>query len=152
MRPQPAIECSIQRTLDLVGDRWTLLILSDCFLGARRFETFRERLGISRTILADRLAHLEECGVLRKVAYQDQPVRHEYRLTEKGIDLYPVLLSLVRWGDEWMADEHGPPVRYEHRGCGHTAMPTLHCPECGDAVGARDMRAKLAPVARNRQP
>jgi len=136
-----AVRCSVARTLSVVGGRWTLLVLRDAFLGVRRFDDFQRSLGLTRHLLSDRLARLVEQGVLEKVPYQRKPPRHEYRLTEKGIDLYPVLLSLARWGDRWMADAQGPPVLYEHRSCGHTAMPILHCPECGGDVDARDMRA-----------
>src|SRR5690606_25090596 len=91
--------CSVARSVAVIGDRWTLLILRDCFLGVRRFEGFQERLGISRTIIADRLKVLTDEGVLEKAPYQERPVRHEYRLTQKGLDLYPVILAVVSWGD-----------------------------------------------------
>ena len=99
--------CSMSRTLAVVGDRWTLLILSDCFLGVRRFDAFERRIGLTRHLLADRLKKLVEHEVLAKVPYQQRPLREEYRLTEKGMALHSVILSLVSWGDTWMADERG---------------------------------------------
>ena len=97
------ITCSVARTLSVVGDRWTLLILRDAFLRTRRFEDFQAHLGMTRHRLADRLAKLVEHGVFERVRYQERPERYEYRLTEKGRDLYPVIVSLVGWGDRWMA-------------------------------------------------
>lgn len=138
------MRCSVARTLSVIGDRWTLLIVRDAFLGVRKFEQFQSDLGLTRHLLTDRLRKLVEHGVLDRVAYQEKPTRYEYRLTEKGIDLYPILLSIVRWGDNWMADKDGPPMLYVHRGCGHVAMPTLHCPDCGEPVTARDIIPQLA--------
>ncbi len=102
--------CSLARSLSIVGDRWTLLVLRECFLRVRRFEEFEQRLGIARHVLADRLKKLTDAGVLTKVPYQERPRREEYRLTEKGLDLYPVMLSLLDWGDKWMSGAEGPPA------------------------------------------
>ena len=145
------LTCSVARALSVVGDRWTLLVLRDAFLGARRFEEFRA-VGLTRHRLADRLKKLVAAGVLERVRYQERPPRFEYRLTEKGRDLYPVLVSLVRWGDRWMAGEAGPPVELIHRGCGHVIMPVLACPYCAEPVTARDMRAQAGPALRARAP
>jgi hypothetical protein len=105
---------------------------------------------VTRHVLADRLEKLVARGVVVRVPYQDKPLRHEYRLTEKGIDLYPVLLALVRWGDRWEADAQGPPMLYRHKACGALAMPELHCPACGEAVAARDIQALPQPGAGRR--
>ena len=137
--------CSVARTLSIVGDRWTLLIVRDAFLGLRRFDDIQRDLGITRHLLSERLRKLVDHEILERIAYQDKPVRYEYRLTEKGIDLYPIMLTLVDWGDRWMGDEHGPPVEYLHRGCNQTVMPTLHCPDCGEKVGARDIKPRAKP-------
>jgi len=145
------LTCSVARALSVVGDRWTLLVLRDAFLGVRRFEDFRA-VGLTRHRLADRLKKLVAAGVLERVRYQERPPRFEYRLTEKGRDLYPVLVSLVRWGDRWMAGEAGPPVELIHRGCGHVIMPVLACPYCAEPVTARDMRAQAGPALRARAP
>lgn len=132
-------ECSIARTLSVVGDRWTLLILRECFLRVRRFDQFQERLKITRHVLANRLKKLVDEGVLAKVAYQDRPERFEYRLTDKGLDLYPVMMSLVHWGDVYMAGEEGPPILHRHKGCNHVFEPVLSCSECGEPLDARQV-------------
>jgi DNA-binding HxlR family transcriptional regulator len=131
--------CSLARSLAVVGDRWTLLILRDAFLRIRRFDDFQARLGIARRVLTDRLSTLVENGVLEKVAYQERPSRYEYRLTKKGLALYPVILSLVHWGDAYYAGNDGPPVYHRHKTCGHRFRSVLTCSECGDAVGAQDV-------------
>src|SRR5215213_5631670 len=109
--------CSIAGALELVGERWTLLILRDVFLGVRRFDDFQRDLGIARNVLQSRLERLVEEGVLERRQYQDRPVRHEYRLTEKGMDLWPVVVALMKWGDRHLYPD-GAPVVMEHRGCG----------------------------------
>lgn len=143
------LTCSVARSLSIVGDRWTLLVLRDAFLGARRFEHFGA-VGLTRHRLADRLRRLVAAGVLDRVPYQDRPPRFEYRLTDKGRDLWPVIVSLTRWGDRWLADEDGAPVELIHHACGHTVMPQLACPHCATPVTARDMRARPGPALRAR--
>src|SRR5262245_29729146 len=133
------LTCSVARALSVAGDRWPRIV--------RRFENFRA-VGLTRHRLADRLKRLVAAGVFERVRYQDRPPRYEYRLTEKGRDLYPVIVSLVRWGDRWMAGEAGPPVELIHRGCGHVIMPVLACPDCAEPVTARDMRARPGPALR----
>jgi DNA-binding HxlR family transcriptional regulator len=145
------VRCSVARALGVVGDRWTLLVIRDLFLGLRRFDRLQQSLGVTRHLLVERLEKLVEEGVVERVRYQEKPTRHEYRLTEKGIELYPVLLALVQWGDRWEADAAGPPVLYRHKSCGAVAMPTLHCPECGESVTARDIRPQAQPGAGTRQ-
>lgn len=139
--------CSVARTVSVIGDRWTLLILRDSFLGVRRFEDFQQRLGISRAMLADRLAKLVEAEVLRRQAYQETPVRHEYRLTAKGLDLYPVIMAIVHWGDVHMAGEAGRPLLHRHHGCGHLFNPVMACSECGQALDAKDVAVESGPGA-----
>lgn len=145
------VTCSVARALSIVGDRWSLLVLRDAFLGIRRFDAFQQNLGTTRHRLADRLKKLVAHGILERVRYQQRPPRFEYRLTEKGRDLYPVVVSLTRWGDRWMAGKAGAPIELVHKSCGRTAMPTLACPECGEAVAARDMIARAGPALRRRQ-
>jgi DNA-binding HxlR family transcriptional regulator len=140
--------CSLARTLSVVGDRWTLLILRDCFLKVRRFEDFQARLGVSRPILADRLQRLVDAFVLTRVAYQEQPLRYEYRLTPKGLDLHPVIMALVHWGDQHMAGRPGRPLLHRHLGCGAVFDPVMVCSECGDPVGPRDVEPLPGPGAR----
>lgn len=123
--------CSIQATLDLVGDRWTLLILRNVFRGVHRFSQMRDDLGIARNLLTDRLNRLVEHDILHKVQYQDRPVRHEYRLTPKGMDLSPALVALMGWGDRWAA--HGePPTLLVHDACGTPLEQVLTCASCDD--------------------
>ena len=135
--------CSLSRTLAVVGDRWTLLVLRDCFLGVRRFDQFEKRLGVTRHLLADRLKKLVEHGVLVKVPYQERPLREEYRLTERGLDLHPAMMALVSWGDRHLADERGAPIRHIHKGCGQVMRPVTVCSECAEPVGARDVRVEV---------
>lgn len=136
--------CSVARSVAVIGDRWTLMILRDCFLGVRRFDDFERRLGISRSIVADRLKRLVDEGVLRREAYQDRPPRHEYRLTDKGLALHPVIMAIVHWGDVHYAGEAGPPLIHRHKGCGCDFAPVMTCSECGDAVAARDVEVRQA--------
>jgi DNA-binding HxlR family transcriptional regulator len=143
--------CSVARALSVVGDRWSLLVLRDAFLGVRRFDDFQRDLGTTRHRLADRLKKLVAHDILERVRYQQRPPRFEYRLTEKGKDLYPVIVSLTRWGDRWMAGKAGPPIELVHKGCGRIATPRLACPECGEVVAARDMMARPGPALRRRQ-
>jgi len=139
--------CSVARSVAVIGDRWTLLILRDCFLGVRRFEVFEQRLGISRSIIADRLKTLVDEGVLRREAYQDRPVRHEYRLTDKGLALHPVIMAIVHWGDVHYAGAAGPPLLHRHRACGCDFTPVQTCSECGEAVAARDVEVRAGAAA-----
>ena len=135
------MHCSVAQCLEVVGEWWSLLIVRDAFLGVTRFDDFQTRLGISRNILQQRLTRLVDAGVLQRVPYQEHPPRSEYRLTEKGRDLWPVLVSLLRWGDRWMTGRAGPPVEVRHRTCGHAIHPELACPECGEWLEATDMVA-----------
>ncbi|MGB3811517.1 MAG: helix-turn-helix domain-containing protein [Parvibaculum sp.] len=139
--------CSVARTLSVVGDRWTLLVLRECFLGTRRFEEFEQRLGIARHVLADRLKKLTEADVLTKVAYQERPRREEYRLSEKGRDLYPVMMTLAQWGDKHMAGPEGPPLLRVHNACTHVMEGVLVCSDCGEPLAARDVSVKAGPGA-----
>ncbi|KAF0802629.1 putative transcriptional regulator [Alcanivorax xiamenensis] len=138
--------CSMARTLAVIGDRWTLLILRDCFLGVRRFERFQERLGITRHVLSDRLRKLVEAGVLEKRPYQERPVREEYRLTTMGLELHPAIIHLVQWGDRWLSDDHGAPLQHVHRGHGHRFQAQLTCADCGEVVGPRDVTVVANPA------
>lgn len=125
------LTCSVARGLEVVGEWWTLLVVRDLFLGKHRFDEIRESLGISRNILIDRLDTLVEHGVVERRQYQKHPPRSDYHLTEKGHDLYPVILALIRWGDTWLAGSAGPPMLVEHAGCGRLAQPQVTCDHCG---------------------
>lgn len=137
--------CSVARTLSVIGDRWTLLILRDAFLRVRRFEDFQKKLGIARHRLSERLKKLVAQGVLKKVEYQSNPPRYEYRLTEKGLDLYPVIMMMVRWGDKWMDDGFGAPMVYKHNRCGEYFTPEINCSECHQQLNPRDVAPEFGP-------
>src|SRR5436853_5791286 len=134
-------DCSVAQTLSVIGDRWTMLVLREAFMRTRRFEDLQARTGAPRPVLAERLKVLVDNGVLERRLYSERPDRFEYRLTEKGRDLYPVVVSLLSWGDRWMSGRIGPPVELRHKGCGHVMLPELACPECGEWLGARDVEA-----------
>jgi len=139
------MNCSIARSLEFLGEWWTLMIVRDVFLGLARFDQIRADLGISRNILSDRLATLVEHGILRRTPYREAPVRYEYHLTDKGRDLMPVLLAFMRWGDRWLAGRNGPPMRVMHRGCRHEAGPVLACAHCGATIGTADVALTKGP-------
>jgi len=142
------MNCSVARTLEVVGEWWTMLVMREAFSGVRRFDEFQGRLGIARNVLAARLQRLVDFGILERRLYQERPERYEYRLTEKGFDLYPVLLSLMRWGDRWTAGPEGPPVRLVHQNCGHEATSVLSCSECGEELKPREVRALMSGTGR----
>jgi DNA-binding HxlR family transcriptional regulator len=138
--------CSVARTLEVIGDRWTMLVIRDAFHGVRRFEEFQERLGIARNVLSARLMRLVEEGVFEKHRYRDRPPRFEYRLTPKGVDLFPVMISLMKWGDRHVAAPDGPPVAVLHRGCGGEVDERLLCDRCGEPVTALTAEARATPA------
>ncbi len=119
-----------------------MLVLREAFHGTTRFDAFQTRLDVGRTLLSDRLALLVSEAVFERVRYQERPERYEYRLTAKGLDLYPVLLSLMQWGDRYKVDE--PPVKLVHKQCGQLAQPRMTCTHCGEPVGYYDLRAEYA--------
>lgn len=135
------MDCSIARTLEVIGEWWTMLILRESFNGVRRFDGFQERLGIARNVLAARLQRLVDSGILERRRYQERPERFEYRLTDKGRDLYPVLMSCLRWGDKWAVTEAGPPVLFTHK-CGHAPGMILACQHCGEEINPREVEVR----------
>lgn len=136
--------CSVARTLELIGERWTVLILREVFRGNRRFDQMQGALGIARNVLTARLEHLQEAGILERRRYQERPARYEYMLTEKGIDLWPVLMQMLIWGDKHLA-EGGPPVYVEHRDCGGQPDEHLICDRCGEPLHARNVTRRPGP-------
>ena len=136
--------CSVAKTVEVVGERWTNLILREAFLGVRRFDQMTRHLGIARNILSDRLGKLVEHGILERRQYSERPPRFEYRLTEKGLDLYPIVVSLMAWGDKHLA-ERGAPVELVHQDCGHVMTPQMVCSHCGEGVHARNVRPRPGP-------
>jgi DNA-binding HxlR family transcriptional regulator len=144
--------CSVARTVAVIGDRWSLLILRECFLRIRRFDEFQSSLGITRHLLADRLKKLVRFGVLRKIPYQDAPKRYEYILTQKGLDLYPIIMSIVHWGNIHMVDSRGRPMLHQHKNCGHMFDPVMVCSECGEPLSAKAVHVHPGPGARQTSP
>jgi DNA-binding HxlR family transcriptional regulator len=144
--------CSIAGALEVVGERWSLLIVRDVFLGLRRFDEIQADLAIARNVLQTRLTRLIEHGVLEKRRYQERPPRYEYRLTEKGLDLWPTIVALMKWGDVHAAPAAGPPVLLEHRGCGGAVDEHRICADCGARLSVRDVRALPGPGARPEHP
>ncbi len=133
--------CSVARALELVGERWTLLILRDACQGVRRFDDFQRSLGVARNVLNTRLQRLVDAGLLEKHRYQERPARHEYRLTPMGRDLWPSLLALMQWGDRYLSGDAGPPVVVRHRGCGGEIDDKRTCTACGAEVTLRESEA-----------
>lgn len=150
-REYDTANCSIQRTLDVIGEKWTMLILREAFNGVRRFDQIRDHVGLSESILSDRLRTLVSTGVLAAFPYQEpgRRARNEYRLTAKGLDLYPVMIALLDWGDRHCADDAGPSVDVAHRDCGERVRAVVQC-AAGHTLGsARESRAEPGPGARS---
>jgi DNA-binding HxlR family transcriptional regulator len=137
--------CSIARALEVVGERWTLLVLRDVFTGAHRFEEFVDSLGVARNVLSDRLDRLVDHGVLERVPYQDRPQRFEYHLTAKGRELLVVIMGLMHWGDRHLAGEAGPPRIAEHCGCGGAVVEQLACASCGRPLAPDEVATRPGP-------
>jgi DNA-binding HxlR family transcriptional regulator len=138
--------CSIARSLELFGERWTFLIIREAFLGTRRFDDFQRELGIARNVLQTRLERLVAAEIFRRVQYQDRPARFEYKLTRKGTDIWPVVVDLLKWGDRHAAPD-GPPVVLEHKGCGGELDDRRRCVRCGADLEPWDVRARRGPGA-----
>jgi DNA-binding HxlR family transcriptional regulator len=142
-----AQNCSIARTLSILGERWTLLVLTELFLGRRRFDEIQAERPIASNILSQRLATLVDEGIAERHRYSEHPERFEYRLTDKGRDLLPVQLALLRWGDKYTAEGSGPPVESVHTECGHTFEMVPTCSHCGKEIKPGAVRAQLGPGA-----
>ena len=138
--------CSIARTLDVIGEPWSPLILRDVYVGVTRFEQLQADLGISRKVLTQRLQHLVAHGVLERRPYDRRP-RYEYVLTDKGTALIDVLMVMVGWGDRWLAGPPGPPVLYRHHACGQISHVDLRCAHCGEPMHASDIDVLPGPGA-----
>ncbi|MBO2449230.1 helix-turn-helix transcriptional regulator [Actinomadura barringtoniae] len=123
-----------------------MLVIRSAFEGVRRFDDFQDELGVARNVLTDRLARLCEEGLMRKVPYQERPERYEYRLTRKGVELWPAMMTLLMWGDRHYAPE-GPPVLVGHKGCSGALTEQLTCDACGVHLGPRDVEQRPGPGA-----
>jgi DNA-binding HxlR family transcriptional regulator len=142
----PRDACSVASTLQVIGERWTMHILREAFLGVRRFDDFRRNIGVARNILSDRLNTLVAEGILRRELYSEHPPRYEYRLTRKGIDLHGILIALMTWGNRWAPNDDGPALLLRHKDCGGVIEPVLACPDCGAPVHAWDLEALPGPA------
>jgi DNA-binding HxlR family transcriptional regulator len=146
-----AQNCSIARTLSVLGERWTILVLRELFLGRRRFDELQAALGVATNILSRRLTTLVEEGIAERRRYSEHPERFEYVLTEKGLELQPILLGLLRWGDRHTAGRRGPPLETVHTECDHAFHMVPTCSHCGGEVKPRDVRARPGPGATAKQ-
>jgi DNA-binding HxlR family transcriptional regulator len=145
------LNCSVARPLSFLGERWALLVLRDLFLGRRRFEEFQDSLGLASNVLSQRLATLVEEGIVERRRYSEHPQRFEYRLTEKGRDLQPVLLALLAWGDRYTAGPEGVPLETVHDECGHVFHMVTTCSECGGEVHPGNVHNRPGPGATDEQ-
>jgi len=145
-------ECSVAAALELVGERWTLLIVREALLGVHRFDEMQGDLGIARNVLQARLARLVDAGILERRPYQERPERFEYHLTAKGLDLWPVVVALMHWGDKHGGLAGGPPVTLEHRDCGGAVDAHRLCVACGAQLGPRDVWARPGRSVSSRHP
>lgn len=140
--------CSIAASLEVIGERWSLLIVRDILLGRRRFGEMQESLGIARNVLSTRLRRLVDAGLIEPHPYQEKPLRNEYFLTEKGLDLWPVLVSLIHWGDKHYPRPGDPPIVLVHRECGGEIDDRRICKRCAAPLEARDAIALTGRQAR----
>jgi DNA-binding HxlR family transcriptional regulator len=143
--PAEPRDCSIARTLEVVGEKWALLAVREVFLGNRRFDEMVRRTGAPRDTLTARLRTLVAAGVLQRRQYSEHPQRFDYHLTAAGRDLYPVILTLLRWGDEHLAGPDGPPLILDHH-CGHRLIPEVSCQACREVVDPADT-ARRSPTS-----
>ncbi len=139
--------CTIARSADVLGDSWNLLIIRQACLGIRRFDDFQRSLAIGRNILTTRLNRLVDEGLLSRVEYQQRPVRHEYRLTPKGRDVYPILAAMAAWGDRWLTGPEGTPLVLHHTTCDHDTHAVVVCSECAAPLDVREILARPGPGA-----
>lgn len=140
------MNCSVAQALEIVGEWWTLLILRDAFLGVTRFDEFQDRLGIARNVLASRLEGLVAHGILERQVYDEGRGRADYRLTEMGRALWPVLTALRQWGDDWLLPDQEP-LQLEHLACEHVTRAEMTCAECGEQLELRELRLVPGPGA-----
>jgi DNA-binding HxlR family transcriptional regulator len=137
--------CTIARSADVLGDHWNLLLIRQACLGTRRFDDFQSALGIGRNILSQRLNRLVDEELLARVEYQDNPPRYEYRLTQKGRDVYPILAAMAAWGDRWLTSKEGTPLVLHHTTCDHDMHAVVVCSECDTPLDVREVLAMPGP-------
>lgn len=137
--------CNIARGANVLADLWNVLIVREACLGTRRYEDFQRSLGIGRNILTIRLNGLVNEGILERVEYQSNPLRHEYRLTHKGRDAYTVLAAMAAWAERWLVGPEGTPVLTHHETCGHDMCAAVVCSECREPIDVREVKARRGP-------
>ena len=135
--------CSVARTLSVIGDTWSMMIIRNAFLGIRRFDDFQKNLGVTRHVLTDRLNTLVQEEILYKSPYTETQKRFEYRLTQKGLDLYPILMSIIHWGDTYMDKGLGAPIDFTHKTCGHKFHPVMVCSECVAPLNPKEVKVEI---------
>ena len=157
MHPTTALDfdidtCTIGRAMEILGEKWTVVVLREVFNGVRRFDDMRAHTGVPRQVLTNRLTRLVEAGVLRKVPYQEPGarMRHEYRLTPKGFDLYPVMIAVAEWGNRYLAEPEGPPLTFVHRSCDAEVHAVLRCADGHAVEDYREVLPRPGPGARRR--
>ncbi len=137
--------CTIAQSVNVLGDHWNLLIIRQACMGTRRFDDFQASLGIGRNILTGRLQLLIDEGLLTRTEYQPNPPRFEYRLTDKGRDVYPILAAMAAWGDKWLVGPEGSPLTLHHDSCGNDMHAVVGCSECGQPLHVRAVKARPGP-------
>lgn len=137
--------CTIARSAALLGDHWNLLIVREACLGTRRFDDFQRKLGIGRNMLTIRLNLLVDEGVMQRAEYQASPQRFEYRLTQQGREVFPILAAMAAWGDRWLTGPEGTPLVLHHTACDHDMHAVVVCSECDEPIDVREMRALRGP-------
>lgn len=136
--------CPVARSILTIGDPWTLMVLRELFLGSHRFDELQAQTGVSPHLLSVRMRGLLKAGIVERQPYQTRPLRYEYRLTEKGLDLWPLIMALRAWGDRWHDWPEGRPVKLRHQACGKRAEPRLMCSACGEPMGAHDVSLEVS--------
>jgi DNA-binding HxlR family transcriptional regulator len=147
-RDYPGLDCSVAKALEVIGERWSLLIVRSVMHGNRRFGEMQESLGIARNVLSSRLQRLVDEEILERRAYQESPPRYEYFLTQKGLDLWPALIALLNWGDRYSPDPEGPRRLIVHKECRGTVSERGICESCGQVLTARDAKQVPGPGAK----
>lgn len=143
MKNRPDINSSVINTIEILGDKWTIFILREAFIGVKTFEKFQANLGIATNILSSRLKNLVSNGIFDRQKNPADGRRFFYKLTEKGLDLYPIILTLMNWGDRWLAGKADPPMLLCHNNCNKKLKITINCANCGDIVRAQDVTFKV---------
>ncbi|MFT5131792.1 MAG: DNA-binding HxlR family transcriptional regulator [Candidatus Azotimanducaceae bacterium] len=134
---------AVQRTLAIFSDPWSFSVLQELFFGVRKFDEFQRNLGISRSVLARRLKHLEQEQIIDRLLYSTRPNRYEYKLTEQGRDMYPIFIALRRWGETWLDNASTPKLELIHKSCNQTLVPSLNCTACGEVITAKDITIQV---------